>query len=576
MSESPNLPRKLMLLIATLQGGALLWLKTADDGGSWPSQTPMISFPAWALAVSVPVLLLLSIEVGSERRIARLVGLFSIVTAAVSVYVGSQAEPYGEFSLGSLVFTFCATMLVACFKALMYIQQRGSGTPLGYDVLFRFSWRNALTFALALVFTGAVWIILHLWASLFEAIGVTFFRRLFEMDWFLFLTLGIAHGLGVIIFRNLVGVIDSLTRLLQGLIKLLLPLATAVAVMFVATLPFAGLDALWATGNGTALLLWLLAVVLFFTNAVYQDGLGARPYPLVVHRCLFAGLVTTPVLAVLAFYGLYLRLAEYGWTVARAWAFVVWLVLALFAIGYTVGIIRRRDEWTADLARVNTGMGLVVLALMILANSPLLDFRKLSASSQLARVGESIDDIRDFDAWYAYSELARPGYLARQSLIERLGERAPDLRAQLLKPEPGFAGRRILSSEEILASLHLRPPDLELPAGLRAAIAAQPNIASPGAFVGTGSQALVIRTDLDHDDDAEFVLLVVNDLFVSEARLFYRDGDEWPSVFLYQGGRQSGPPGIIDRLIAAPVSTERPRFDDLLIGDLVLKPVGPR
>ena len=39
-------------------------------------------------------------------------------------------------------------------------------------------------------------------------------------------------------------------------------------------------------------------------------------------------------------------------------------VLSLFAVGYVVGIIRRRDQWTNDLARVNTAMGLVVLALL--------------------------------------------------------------------------------------------------------------------------------------------------------------------------------------------------------------------
>ena len=286
MREPLQLPRKLMLLIAALQGLLLLFLKTANDGGAWPSQIPVLSYPLWAIAVSAPVLLLLSVDRGNAERVARLVGLFSVLVMMVAAYTGWQAEPYGAFPIGSLTMIFVISMTLACFKALMHIQQRGAQLPLSYDVLFTFSWRNALTFPLALLFTGVVWLLLNLWASLFEVIGIDFFRVLFDMDWFLFLTLALANGIGIIILRDLVRVIDMLTGLLQGLIKLLLPLAVLVSATFLASLPFVGLDALWDTGRGTALLLALLAVLLFFTNAVYQDGRGERPYPLLVHRFL--------------------------------------------------------------------------------------------------------------------------------------------------------------------------------------------------------------------------------------------------------------------------------------------------
>jgi hypothetical protein len=94
----------------------------------------------------------------------------------------------------------------------------------------------------------------------------------------------------------------------------------------------------------------------------------------------------------------------------------VWLILTLFAVGYVFGVLRRRDQWTLDLARVNTGMGLVVLAILLLANSPVLDFRKLSMASQLARVEAGEIELREFDFLYARSHLARPGYLALTEL----------------------------------------------------------------------------------------------------------------------------------------------------------------
>ena len=188
----------------------------------------------------------------------------------------------------------------------------------------------------------------------------------------------------MIIFRDLTRVIDNITKLLHGLIKLLLPLVISVAVIFIVALPFVGLEVLWATGNGTALLLWLLAIILFFTNAVYQDGRETNPYSPIIHRLIFLGLCVMPIISALSLYGLVLRLNQYGWSVERCWAVVVWLILTLLAVGYVMGIIRRRAEWTIDLARVNTAMGLVVLAIMLLANSPLLDrSRKKSISMTL-------------------------------------------------------------------------------------------------------------------------------------------------------------------------------------------------
>ena len=156
--------------------------------------------------------------------------------------------------------------------------------------------------------------------------------------------------------------------------------------------------------------------MLFFTNAVYQDGRETNPYPTIIHRLIFIGLCVMPIISALSLYGLVLRLNQYGWTVERCWAFIVWLILSLFAVGYVAGIIKRRDKWTNDLARVNTAMGLVVLAMMLLANSPLLDFRKISLGSQLNRVDSGEIELREFDFWYARNHLARPGYLALEQM----------------------------------------------------------------------------------------------------------------------------------------------------------------
>jgi hypothetical protein len=491
-----------------------------------------------------------------------LIAAFGAVLAVLAIYTGWQAEPQGEFPIHALIFVFVASAGLASFKALMYLQQRATQRPMSYEGLFSYSWRNALTFALSALFVVVFWLILMLWAELFRAIEVDFFHELFREDWFHVPVLAVSLGVAIGIFRNLTQVIDSITRLLAGLIRLLLPLVIVVAVLFLLTLPIVGLDALWSTGHGTALLLWLLAVLLFFTNAVYQDGRGEKPYSLFLHRCIYAGLVTLPLISLISFYGLWLRLDEYGWTVARCWAFVVWLVLSLFAVGYVTGIVRRHDAWTEELARVNTGMGLVILALMLLVNSPLLDFRKISIASQLQRVESGEITLAEFDFWYAHNELARPGYLALEAMKVQLGDSDAELLEKITNPAPIAAGITAMSADEMWKNMSYRPAGFEVPEGVRQKIAME------SYTLYHAAQPVMIRTDLDADGEYEYALIQIQDGYIYHAGIYYQENRNWSSVQL---AHRIGPPTgseLVDAIRNGEITLRKPRFSTLVVGDV--------
>ncbi len=562
INESTGLPRKTLLLIALAQGLALLFLYRSVESGTWPSESPIWAFPLWTIAVAVPILFLLSLENATQRRTSLLIAAFGAVLAVLALYTGGQAEPQGEFPIHALIFVFAASIGLASFKALMYLQQRATRQAMSYEALFSYSWRNALTFALSVLFVVVYWLILMLWAELFRAIEVDFFHELFREDWFLFPVLAVSLGVAISIFRNLTPVIDSITRLLAGLIRLLLPLVIGVAVLFLLALPIVGLDALWSTGHGTALLLWLLAVVLFFTNAVYQDGRGEKPYPLFLHRCIYTGLVTLPLISLISFYGLWLRLDEYGWTVTRCWAFVVWLVLSLFAVGYVTGIARRRDAWTEDLARVNTGMGLVILALMMLVNSPLLDFRKISIASQLQRIESSEITLAEFDFWYAHNELARPGYLALEAMKVQVGDSDAELLEKITNPVPVAAGTTILSAGELWKNMSYRPVGFEVPEGVRQKIAME------SFTLYFAAQPVMIRTDLDADGEHEYALIQIQNGYIYHAGIYYQENGNWLSVQLAHRMGQPTGSDPIEAIKNGEITLRKPRFATLMVGDV--------
>jgi hypothetical protein len=248
---------------------------------------------------------------------------------------------------------------------------------------------------------------LILWAALFDAINIEFFNDLFKKPWFYYPAIALANGFGIIIFRNLTYIIDTITRLQQALMKFLLVILVLVSLLFIGALPFTGLEPLWKSG-GSSLILWMQALMLFFLNAVYQDDPDARPYHLVLHRFIYIGIAILPIYSIISFYGLSLRVDQYGWTLARCWAFLIWFLLALFPIGYCWGIAKLRDEWLQQLSKVNVVIGLIVLALMLMVNSPLLDFRKIVVNNQLQRLETGLTQIEDFDINYFRKSLAKP------------------------------------------------------------------------------------------------------------------------------------------------------------------------
>ncbi|HNP37822.1 MAG TPA: DUF4153 domain-containing protein [Woeseiaceae bacterium] len=563
MTDTPLLPRRLMLVIAAGQGLALLLLYKANETGAWPSEFPLWSYPLWTLALAVPVLLLLTLERGNEFRVTKLVGIFALVLVLAAAYVGFQARPFDEFPIGSLTGIFACTIALACFKALMYLQQRAAGLPMSYEVLFRNSWRNFLVLALAVIFAGVFWLILNLWSELFHVIGIDFFKHLFGKDWFLFPVLGLAHGVGIIMFRNLTRVIDSIARLLQGLIKLLLPLVVLIAAGFLVTLPFVGLDALWSTGHGTAMLLWLLALILFFTNAVYQDGGGDSPYPMAIHRMLYVGLLVTPFISALSLYGLVLRVEQYGLSIERCWALVTWLVFTLFAVGYVVGILRKRDHWTRELARVNTGMGLVVLAIMLLANSPLLDFRKITLASQLERVESGEIRLQDFDFWYAHKQLARPGYLALAKMKEQVADSDPDLLDRIENPELWYY-RDKQTMTEWWQRVVFRPSGLEVPDELRELIWRDSGMSA-------ALDPVLIQADLNEDGQDEYALILLAGTHISTAKIYYKGVAGWTSTWANVSDPNAYKQRDAGVIRDGRISLEQAQFKNLRIGDVVIR-----
>jgi len=569
MKPPTAVPVKLLMLVALLQGLMLLLLHQSITLTFWPYADRHWLIAFYAMALTAPSMLLLCVEQGTFKHTAKYVAGFACIAGLVGFYTGWQATPSEHIKISTVLFGFSATMAIATFKALIYIQLRVSGQPFSYSQLYHLSWRNALTLSFALLFALCFWGVLMLWAILFKAIKIDIFSQIFTEPWFYYPAISLATGCGVVIFRNLSVVIDTVTRLQQALMKFLLVAVSAVSILFLFGLLISGVSPLWETG-GSALIIWLQAIMLFLINAVYQDEPNVRPYHIALHRLIMVGAALLPLYSLISFYGLSLRVEQYGWSVIRVWGFIIWGVLTLFAVGYLKAIITKRDNWLADVSRINVVLGLVVLAIMVIVNSPLLDVRKITVASQLKQY-EASNDYSNFDAYYFKRHLARPGYLALEQLKQEKTKEHPQLllniNALYIKKHPEKIDEQAMLNS-FIQSMHY---DGDLPSGLAQAMYKQASKNTWRLKQTAKFYAMPIKLHRDAltQSKSEYLLIQQANGW-AYLTLFYPLQNKWDSQQLKSLNLKNNDV-IIEQILQKKYTIKTPQWNEMHIGDQIIK-----
>lgn len=423
-AESPMtdvLPRpvkQFIVLLAMLQGLLLYLAKTGQAQQWWPFNELHGCIYWYTLVLSVPSVLMLSVRNLAERRFwLQGVGV-ALTVIVMALWAGWSATGAPGIEAGKVLWPFGLSVAAALFVALPYLQsalRHGRWNAL-YPDLFESAWQNALTLILTAVFTGICWLVLALWGELFKLIGIEFFRELFREDAFVYLATGLMVGLGLLIGRSQHKPVQVARRILFAIFTGLLPLIALIAVLFVISLPFTGLEPLWNTRSAASILMALVAMTVLFVNAVYQDGDDTMPYPVWLRRLVDAGLLVLPVFAVLALYAMALRIGQYGWTQDRLAGVIAALILSAHAFGYAWAVLRSRREWLAGMRPVNVAVSLAAMAIAFLVNSPVIDPHRVSTASQIDRLKNGRVSVGKFDADHLRFDSGRVGYRALRAL----------------------------------------------------------------------------------------------------------------------------------------------------------------
>ena len=575
-----------MWVLIAIQALALAGLGVLLDLELWPSGHPAVLMPMLTAGYAWPTLVLFTVEPGTARRGLVFASAFAVLLTALASYVGWQATPVGKFGVEALQAVYVITLLVTGYIALAYLKPIVAGEPVRYPALFAQAWRNLLVAGLSAALLGGGAILLALCAALFAILGVDVLAEIFPKPWFVLPAAAVAFGTGILVFRPRQRLIDSIVGLIENLARYLLPMVLAIIVAFLLTLPFVSMQALWDTGNGSLILIALNAIAVALAIVAYRPE-AEQPYPRLVQWPITVAVAVLPIVSALALLGIGIRVDQYGWTVTRAWAFTGAAVLALFSLGYTWSIIRHRAAWQRGMASVNVAMGWVMLGVLLLINTPVLDFRAISTRSQMARVESGEIHPIEFDFRYAREMLARPGHLAARSLIEQLGfdplaEGAP---TGVIMYDPDAEGERAgeLSAmrDDFWANVQYRGGPFALPDDVRAAIDRE--ISRTDRL----EHPVLARVELDGDPGrAEYLLLGVRRFempgvrdqpasvhFSPVVQAIIEDEQGWQIHGLSSsgGGRRPDETAelVVDRLRAAPIERRVRRFDDFRIGEML-------
>ena len=227
---------------------------------------------------------------------------------------------------------------------------------------------------------------------------------------------GAAVGYGLAAGRESEATIATLRGLTQSLFRTLLPVVAAVTVGFAASLPFTGLESLFATRSAASILIGWLAVFVLLVNAVYLDGAAPPPYRRALRYLVEVGILALPVLAAIACWAIQLRIEQHGITPDRVFAGAAALVLGLYALGYAAAVVWRGCPWLPRIREVNLAMAIALVCIAFALHTPIADPLAWSARDQLARLRSAAVSAAEFDFGYLRFELGRRGDAALRAL----------------------------------------------------------------------------------------------------------------------------------------------------------------
>lgn len=370
-----------MIFIGLLQGTLCYLLMTylAPHNDGW-------LFYGMPATIAITSALLLTVVSFKQRALWYWMALIFVVVLAMSVWLKWQVEDSDKWRQHEVFMFYGWRLLLMAMLALPWIQYslHVSREQARYPHFYRQLWLNALTLLIVFVANGLFWLVLLLWSEMFKLVGIPFFSTLFfDTDWFGYVAFGLITALAVVLARTQSRLVTAVQKLLTFIATGLLPLVALLALMFILTLPFTGLEAISQRVSAAGLMSTLTLLLLLLMAIVREPQKEALPYPGALRYLIKCSLIVAPIYMLIAGWSLWVRIQQYGWTPERLYGVLVAVVLLVWSLGYLASILRRGRNPLELQGPVILGVSLLALGLLVLLSSPVIDAWRISVNSHM-------------------------------------------------------------------------------------------------------------------------------------------------------------------------------------------------
>ncbi|MEH1178207.1 DUF4153 domain-containing protein [Citrobacter freundii] len=370
-----------MIFIGLLQGALCYLLMTylVPHNDGW-------LFYGMPATIAITSALLLTVVSFKQRALWYWMVLIFVVVLAMSIWLKWQVEDSDKWRQHEVFMFYGWRLLLMAMLALPWIQYslRASRQQTRYAQFYTQLWLNTLTLLIVFISNGLFWLVLLLWSEMFKLVGIPFFSTLFfDTDWFGYVAFGLITALAVVLARTQSRLVTAVQKLLTFIATGLLPLVALLALMFILTLPFTGLEAISQRVSAAGLMSTLTLLLLLLMAIVREPQKEALPYPGALRYLIKCSLIVAPIYMLIAGWSLWVRIQQYGWTPERLYGVLVVVVLLVWSFGYLASILRRGRNPLELQGPVILGVSLLALGLLVLLSSPVIDAWRISVNSHM-------------------------------------------------------------------------------------------------------------------------------------------------------------------------------------------------
>lgn len=428
MPQRPRLQaaERTILLYGVLGALGALALYAALRHHAWPWRSTYATMFAIQWVWLVPLAGALLAGMPSARR--WLVALIAFGVALPALHAYSLTALLGPLPVDgdSTGLRAIATLItaVSAFLLLPLVQALDPSAPhWNYPAVFRAAWRNTVTLALAGGLALAVSLLFWATGQMFRMIGIILVDDFVQSIWFQLAEAPLVLALCLAGVRRRPQLADTLQRSWLTLTAWLLPLVALIGIAFVAALAARLTLDLQAKALSAGALIAFSAVWIKLINSAWQDSPDAPPFGPRLQALLRLAAIGLLPLALVALYGLVVRVQQYGWTTPRAWGSYIAALLVVYAAGYVLAALAPR-RFHAILGATNIVAAVCALSALTLVQTPLLSPDRLTADSQTQRLING--DVPPGD--YPYLSMARDHGDYGRHALQRLADGAAQAR----------------------------------------------------------------------------------------------------------------------------------------------------